>query len=132
MTIKSASILKDGAVATTGGSAAAFTSLGVTMNRHKAFFDGTDHRTRSEVVATTKDPKVSASAPNGYTQARSNMLFKVPKLLANGLYTINTIQVSMSCDVETTQAEKQRLLGYAAQGATDSDFTSFWENQGVG
>lgn len=131
MSLTSASVLKDGTVATTGGTATALNSLGNTLNQHKLYMDGTDHLSRTEVLAVVKEPKVNAGAPNGYTQARSTITLKVPLALDNGNLTYNTLQISLACDVETTQAEKQTLMVYGAQVLADSDFTEFWEDQSV-
>jgi hypothetical protein len=125
------SVLKNGMVFIIGGTATPLTSLGNTLNTHNLFMDGTDHLTRTEVVATVKQPKPSVGAPNGYTQARSILTIKTPLALDNGNYTVNTVQISFSCDVETTQAEKQTLLNFAVNALSDSDFTEFWENQSV-
>lgn len=128
MSISTASILKDGTVATTGGTAQAFTSLGDTLNQHNAYFDGSDFLTRSECNFTVKAPKISASAPNGYTQARSTVIMKVPLALDNGSNTVNTIKIEFSSDVETTDAEKQTMIVYAAQLLHDTDFSAFWKS----
>lgn len=131
MSLETASVLKDGTVATTGGTAKALTSLGNTLNQHNLYLEGPDHLTRLEVVATVKEPKPSTNAPNGYTQARSTILLKSPLALDNGNSTVNTIQISFACDVEMTDAEKQTMLVYAAQLIHDSDFSEFWKNQSV-
>lgn len=132
MSIATASILKDGTVSATGGTAAPFQSLGSTLQEHKCAFDGDDIRTRSECVFSTKPPTVKGDAPNGYSQARNTAFIKVPLVLDNGSITVNTVQISLARDVETSPAEIQTMLSYAAQVLTDSDFTDFWEDQAVG
>jgi len=129
MTIANGSILKDGTISVTGGTATDLSSLGNTLNQHHAYFDGTDYLTRSMAEFSIKQPKVSANAPNGYTQARSIMVIKSPLALDNGNTTFNSISINFACDVETTQAEKRTMLGLAAQMLSDSDFSDFWENQ---
>lgn len=132
MSITAASILKDGTIGVTGGTATPFTTLGQGLDRHEVFFDGSDIRTRSSATFQVKAPKVSASAPNGYTQARCTATIRVPLALDNGNVTVNTLQISFASDVETTDAEKDTLLGIAAQVLSDSDFASFWKSQAIG
>lgn len=131
MTISSASVDKDGVVSSAGGTAKALTSLGDTANSHNAFFEGPDFLTRNVAEFSTKTPKVSSSAPNGYTQQRSNLKLKFPLALDNGNVTINTVDIGVSCDIETTDAEKDTILSYAAQFLSDTDFSAFWKNQSV-
>lgn len=127
MTIQTASILKDGTVATTGGTAKAFSSLGNALGQHDVYFDGSDYLTRLQATFSAKTPKVSASAPSGYTQSRQTVVLKVPKALASGATTINTIKIEFAVDVETTDAEKSTMLVYGAQLLHDSDFAEFWK-----
>lgn len=131
MTISSGSILKDPTITPSGGTAQSLNSLGGTMERKDAYFDGTQVGSRNEVSFTTKSPKVSASAPNGYTQARCNAVIKSPLALDNGNATVNTGRIEFSYDVETTAAEKATLRLYMAQLLTDSDFTEFCDGQSV-
>lgn len=131
MSLANSSVLKDGTVSATGGTAKTLTSLGADLNQHDLFLDGTDIRTRTELVATTSKPKVKTSAPNGYTQQRSQMYLKVPLELDNGDRTVNTVQITFACDIETTDAEKDTILSYAAQLLSDSDYSSFWKDQAI-
>lgn len=128
MSIAGSSILKDGTIATTGGTASALTSLGDSLTEHKAYLDGTDFLSRSEVSFSVKSPKVSVSAPNGYTQQRCVAIIKTPLVLDNGNTTINTFKIEFSSDVETTDAEKETLRVFAGQLIADSDFDDFWKH----
>jgi len=120
-------------IAATGGSALAFAagqSSATTM--HLYVSADTDLRTRRTIDVVIKPPKIQPTAPNGYTQARATATYKKPKLLANGKITVNSVQVSMSYDVETTQAEIQELMDVGAQMIFDADFTALWKNQSLG
>jgi len=128
MSLNNATLKTGATMAPTGGSDLNFESRGNLLDRNNLFVPADlDLRTRREISCVIKDPKVSASAPNGYTQARATATFKSPLELDNGNITVNTVQISMACDVETTDAEKDELLIIAAQMLTDADFTSFFK-----
>jgi hypothetical protein len=123
MSLNNASVLSGGTVATTGGSALAFSGAGARNNSHTLNATGdTDLRTRRQVVCTVREPRVSANAPNGYTQARATFLFKSPLALDNGNVTVNTVRIEFSFDSETSSTELEELRVIAAQICADSDF----------
>jgi hypothetical protein len=116
----------------TGGSALAFAGRGASGNTHILYdTSSTDARTQKTLVCTVKDPKVSAGAPNGYTQARSKILFKSPLELDNGNVTVNTGAAEFAVDVETTSAEFDELKLILCQAIMDTDFTEFWQNRSL-
>jgi hypothetical protein len=116
-------------MAPTGGSALAFSSAGQSAGINTLYATAdTDLRTRRSIVATVKDPKVSASAPNGYTQARATVVYKAPLALDNGGVTVNTVRIEFAYDVETSTAEKTELLVIASQICNDADFTELFQN----
>jgi hypothetical protein len=88
----------------------------------------TDLRTRRTILARIKSPVVNASSPNGYTQARAEVTFFKPKLLANGKVTTNKLGVFASYDFETTPTETQELLDIGGQILTDPDFVSVFKS----
>lgn len=119
-------------IAATGGTALTLASAGSDgiTNRLIVTAD-TDFRTRRSIVASIKTPKPLATAPNGYTQARSKAVYTKPKLLANTKYTNNTISIEISVDVETTQTEIQELMDVGAQMLFDADFIQLWKTQNL-
>lgn len=128
MPLSTASILSGATMAPSGGSALDFASAGQSKGVNTLYAtDDTDLRTRRSIVATTKDPKVSSSAPNGYTQARSTVVYKAPLVLDNGNVTVNTVRIEVSSDVETSTAEKTELLVIASQICNDADFVEFFQ-----
>lgn len=131
MAIRLASILLDATVSFTAGTAKSLTYLGNSLQEVKTFWNGTDLRTRYEIFFSVKTPSVKADAPNGYTQARCVSYMKFPKTLINGKVTSNTLQITFSTDVETTDAEKQTYLNAAGQILLDTDFSSFWKAQSL-
>lgn len=128
MSLSTASILKDGTIGVTGGTATAFTRISGDNTSAKASFDGTGFLSRSEGVFSVKSPKPSASSPDGYTQARRVVLVKRPKVLANGSLTYDTVKIEISRSVETTAAELATHKGIASQILSDADFDAFWDD----
>lgn len=132
MSLSSASILVDGTVATTGGTATTFITKGNTLNQHNLILnDGSEFIAQPTVSFTVKEPKVNAGSPNGYTQARCTVVYKKPLLLDNGSYTVNTGKIELSVDHETTDAEIASMLVVLAQLIHDSDYTDFWKKQSL-
>jgi hypothetical protein len=132
MTLETASINIDGTVATTGGTATGLISKGQGLNSHVLILDNSAEFVAQQTVAfSTKDPKVNSGSPNGYTQARSSAVLRVPLLLDNGEYTINTMKLELAVDHETTDAEIESMLVTAAQLIHDADFSDFWKKQTV-
>jgi hypothetical protein len=127
MSLTSASILKDGTIAVTGGTATPFTRLSGDNTSAKASFDGTDFLSRLVAVFTRKEPKTNAGSPDGYTQIRRNVFLKIPRTLASGSLTYDTVKIEFARSVETTAAQLATTKVYAAQLIQDSDFDEFWE-----
>jgi len=129
MSIQSASVNVDGTVATTGGTATSFISKGSDHGSHTVILDdSSEFAAQTKVAFTTKDPKVSSTAPNGYTQLRNSVRIQEPLLLDNGEYTMNGFTITMNVDPETTDAEKASLRVLAAQIIHDSDYDNFWND----
>lgn len=131
MSLKNAAVVIGGTIgAPTGGSTLTFADYGSVPNDVRLGVSAdTDFRLRRKISAKIVEPKVQASAPNGYTQAKTVMQFSKPKLLANGKITAQTIQISMWTDIEATDAEKQELMDVGSQMLSDGDFTPTWKTQ---
>jgi hypothetical protein len=133
MSIKDSSVLIDGTIAVTAGTATGMLSKGDTIERHNVVLDdGSAFKDQTELTFQVKAPKVSSSAPAGYTQARNIVTIVVPKTLANGLITKNTLRIELSNDSETTDSERDSLRNLASQILSDSDFDQYWDSQAVG
>lgn len=129
MSLSNAAVVTGGTLSVAGGSALTFSSFGSSPGVVELGVPAdTDFRLRRTATCQYKAPRVSKDAPNGYTQARAIATYRKPKLLANGKYTVNTIQVSIQYDPETTDAEKQELMDVAAQFGFDADFVSFFKS----
>lgn len=132
MGIQSGAVLVDGTVATTGGTSTSFITKGNTLNELDLLLDNSaEFIAQTKIKFTVAEPRVQSSAPNGYTQARSICKLLVPLALDNGNTTINTLEIRLSCDHETTDAEIQSMLVLGAQFLHDSDFSNFWKKQSL-
>jgi hypothetical protein len=129
MPLNGASVLSGTTVSASGGTALTFSSAGVDNGKVILYCDDdTDLRTRREFVCTAKPPRISASAPNGYTQARVTVTFKSPLELDNGNVTVNSGKFELAFDPETTEAEISEILDVVAQSIVDSDFTNLYHD----
>jgi hypothetical protein len=129
MPLSSASILSGATITPSGGSALDFESRGISGEKNEIFVPAdTDLRLQRSMIFSVKRERVSAGAPNGYTQPRNIVKVKFPQELENGNVTVRGFDISYHCDVESTAAEKLEDRKVAAQILTDSDFTSFWDN----
>ncbi|DAD49893.1 coat protein [ssRNA phage ESE017] len=132
MAIANSSIAIDSTASVTGGTARTVKELVRNNSELNAYIDeGLSFQARKEVAFSVKVPKVSVSAPGGFTQARSTVILKSPKTLANGNRTVNTVSIQLSVDPETTAAEVTTMLNAAAQLLFDSDYSDFWKAQAL-
>lgn len=132
MAIETSSILYDGTVATTGGTATGVITKGGTLNQLNVILDdSSEFIDQTKVEFTVREPVVNPSAPNGYTQARSAVRMLIPLSLDNTNRTVNSLKIELSVDHETTDAEIQSMLVAGAQFLHDSDFSDFWKKQSL-
>jgi hypothetical protein len=131
MSIRGSAVLVGGTPSASGGTSTDLVvknslvqnQMVMTLDDSSEFIDET------KITFSSTDPKVSVGAPNGYTQARSNLVISRPLALDNGEYTTNTFRATLSVDPETTDAEVAELLSVAAQILFGSDFSDFWDRQ---
>lgn len=128
MTIATAAILVDGTAAVTGGTSTGLISLGDEKGTVETVLDDSAaYVDQTAFNFTAKQPKASASAPSGYTARRRSVYIKIPKALANGLYTFDSIRIEGVFSIETTDAEilSAKVLGVNAMVDTALDL--FWQ-----
>lgn len=133
MAIRTSSIPVGATIAPTGGTATGLVSLGQNLTDLSTYLatTGVTQLTRTAMDFTSKQPKVSLTAPGGFTQGRSGVKITSPKVLANLKRTLNSIKIDLSIDPETTVAENLALRSLAALALLDSDFDAFWINQSI-
>lgn len=123
MSLSNASVPVGATYSPSGGSATSFVSMGSTLNTKKLYLDDSSELIlRKTALVTVKEPTPLASAPNGYTQQRSTIVFHVPLALDNGEYTTNKVEISMSYDPETSASEVGFLRELIAHVGVDADF----------
>jgi len=132
MALTTLTFLESATITPSGGTALVFSSQGIQGDKHKFVCDDdTDLRTQRSMEYTVKRPKPQASAPNGYTQARSSGIYKQPVILDNGEITVNTVTMGLNVDVEMTIAEKTELLKQGAQMFIDAELASLHTKQNL-
>jgi hypothetical protein len=132
MSIKTASVLVDGTVAVTAGTATTMIAKSSTdKNTVVILDDSSEYLNQTEMVFKTTEPRVNTGAPNGYTQARGTVKIKAPLVLDNGGRTVNSVSVEIATDIETTDAERTSLRKLAVQAIMDADFDAFWNQQAL-
>lgn len=126
------SVKSGGTLSVAGGTAVAYTPKNISGNRMDVHVTAdTDYRLRRSASFVANSPKVSPTSPNGYTQAKNVATARKPKLLANGKYTTNSVQISLFFDPETTAEEKQELMDFAGQCAINSELLAFFKESAV-
>lgn len=133
MSIRNASIPLGATYTPTGGTATPLMLLSANNTEVKTFVatTGVTPLTRTEVSFFGKPPKVSASAPGGFTQGRSGFTVSQPKVLTNLKRTLNTAGVTFNIDPETTEAEANALKSLLLTLINDTDFVQLFLNQSV-
>ena len=131
MSINAASILIDGTVSTTGGTATSLKTKTNDNSGHRVYLDdSSDLADQTEITFSTKEAKVKSDAPSGYTQPRNNLFVRIPFTVpSTGLVTYRTVKVEFADDIEVTDAQKLSTRVLVAQLLVDSDFTDFWDDQ---
>lgn len=132
MSLQSFSLKETPSVAVTGTDNVTVASRGNSLTEGSLVYTSdVDGKTRRSASLKVTPPRPSAGTPNGYTQARSIATLKYPLLLDNDATTVNTIQVSISYDIESSDAEIQALLDDAAQIIAHADLQAFWKTQAL-
>lgn len=90
-----------------------------------------DSRLRRSIDFRAVPARISASAPNGYTQERKEAKYRFPLLLDNGKRTENSAIVIMATDIESTPAEKLEMQLTVAQSLSQAAWQEYWQSGAV-
>jgi len=133
MAIIGSTVTDGGTMSTSGGSSTTLSQIGgSTATSIVAAIGSDDYLSLRTADFKVVLPKVSANAPNGYTQARNEVFVRSPLLLDNGKTTINTIRIVISRDVESTDAEVDAMRLLACQILNNSTLgNSYWRDQSL-
>lgn len=126
MPIKGATLLLDGTLAISAGTAKTFTEVGETIKNGCKVTDlsVTDGRLRPTITCINRPASLNGL---GVYISKDKKTVKIvwPKLKADGTITFPLREIRIEDDAEMTEAEKRQLNVYAAQIFFDSDFQQF-------
>jgi len=115
-------------ITVTGGTALAFTGLGIQNNEVTAVVvTDTDLRTRRSITGKVKNARPNPNSIGGYTMQRNSERIVIPKLKTVGATQVvqnNYVYIEIGYDVETTPTEKQLLMDLGAQAFIDADWSA--------
>lgn len=131
MTIIATVVTLGGSIAHTPGDTDPLLSLSDSAEKHATYFDASTFALRKSADFSVKRPKVSLTAPDGYTQARNTVLLRYPIELANGLVTVNTVSIQSSISVETPLGDISNLRMLAADLLFEGALNEYWTNQSL-
>lgn len=103
-------------VAVSGGTSVPVSTDGQGLDRLDLSVDlGTSYSDDGRVVCTRAKPQPQSSSPNGKTQLRRSIKLIVPRSFTDGDDTNDTIEIKVSTDSKTTDADIQQMVSYGAQ-----------------
>lgn len=133
MSIQNASLQYSGTVLEpVDGTAQILATLQEGSGKHDVYFNATSLVVRNSASFSVKSPKVNASAPSGYTQARSTILLRFPVTAADSTITYSTLKIELATDISMSSAQIDTLRSLGAQMlASMSDLDEFWHDQSL-
>lgn len=129
MAIASGAILDGGTTSTTGGTSKSLTIDGQRVNGgvHVSDASVTDARVRPGISFMSK-PAVYDKATNKWpVKQRTEAKLDFPKILADGSIDFPGIRIIGFIHPEQSDAEVVKMLSWAAQILSDSDYISFFK-----
>lgn len=126
MPIKGASLLLDGTVTLSAGTAKTFTEVGETIKNGVKVTDLSvvDSRLRPTITCINR-PAVLGSAGVYLSKDKRTIKIVWPKLRADGTISFPLREIRIEDDPENTEAEKRYMNSYVAQSMVDADFQQF-------
>jgi len=131
MAIDQHTVHHGGTIVKTGGITNKLEKLDDGAGYANFFVSGTNLLDQKTLKFSVKRPKVSPTAPGGFTQARNTLYLKVPFTLASGLVTYVSAKVEISVDPEYPEDENRYLRAMISDLLTDTELNDFWINQSV-
>lgn len=126
MPIKGASLLLDGTVSFSAGTAKSFTEVGETIKNGVKVTDlsVTDGRIRPSITCINR-PAVLNNLGVYTSKDKKTVKIVWPKLRADGTISFPLREIRIEDDPEMTDAEKRYLNSYTCQIMADADFQQF-------
>lgn len=132
MPIKGASLLLDGTITPSAGTAKSFTEVGETIKNGVKVSDLSVADARLRPTITCINRPASLNGLGVYISKDKRTIKLVwPKLLADGTIKFNIRDIRIEDHPETTETEKRQMNSYAAQLFVDADFQQFILNGSI-
>lgn len=129
MPIKGSTLLLNGSLAASGGTAKTFTEVGETIRNGVKVTDLSvaDARIRPTITCINRPATLNSS---GVYVSKDKRVLKLvwPRLAADGTINFPLGEIRLEFAADMTDAEKNSLIGYLAQTLFDSDFQQFLLN----
>jgi len=125
MSIKtSMSLLKSATASQSGGSAVVFTTTDLVSDKLVGQIVSENVSARSNLSITLTPPKTNASAPNGFTQQRCQVVLRLPVTPVGGKATWNTARLEFAIDPGSSGTDKQTLIDLIVSCLINSDVSA--------
>lgn len=126
MGIQNGTILDGGTIAVTGGTSRALSLDGQRVNSgiHVTDLSVADGRIRPGISFSSRMPSYNA-ATNTWVKGRKEAKLDFPKLLASGTVDFPGVRIIVMDHPEQTDAEVTKMLSWASQLLSRSDFVAF-------
>lgn len=126
MPIKGASLLLDGTVTPSAGTAKTFTEVGETIKNGVKVADLSvvDARVRPTITCINRPARLNGLGVY-VSKDKKTIKLVMPKILASGVIEFPLREVRIEDHPEMTEAEKRYLNSYMAQVLVDADFQQF-------
>lgn len=132
MALKNMSLLSQGSINATGGTALVFADDGITVQNgvHLVVPADADYQTRRQLTAKYRPPTLDAKT-GVYSKDKKSMVYVQPLTLANGTVVFNTLRIEREVHPATTVSDRDNLNIIGAQLLCDSDAGGFWATGSV-
>lgn len=127
MALKNMSLSAGATVATSGGTALAFSDNGVSITNGLQLVvpADTDYQTRRQATVKYRPPTLD-NKTGAYGKDKKSISFAIPQVLASGQVVFNTIRLEREVHPSLSAANATELNKIGAQLLTDSDTDNFW------
>jgi hypothetical protein len=112
----------------TGGTSDPIGSVSGIDKRTLLFTDDPSLQEQRSVELSVKRPSVSANSPDGYTQARRQLVLKSPLEVATDVFSVNTVRCEFATSVVSTATDIDALRLYIATAIMSTEADEFFNS----
>jgi len=129
MGLKTMSLLANGTITPSGGTALAFSDDGVSIQNglHLIVPADADYQTRRQVTVKYRQPSLDPKT-NVYSKDKKSICLALPMVLSTGSVVFNTIRIEREVHPSLSAANALELNNLGAQLLVDNDVVAFWAN----